>query len=283
MSELSIANDFLIASFSPIGAELQSLFDVPKQEELLWQANPSIWPRHAPILFPIVGRLKDNTYTHNGVKFIMNQHGFARDSNFIVEHHSANEISFLLTENETTLEQFPFHFEFRVNYKLVDNMLIQQFSVHNTDSKTLYCSFGGHPAFIADPIESVALHFEPKQMQHSLYLLKEGSINIQPLQMDLDTIHLNANSFDNDALIFEKTANIAIVLENNGIAKIKISTCDMPYLGIWSKPNAPFVCIEPWQGWADFETHNGEIESKSGILAIEPGNTSKRKFEITVF
>ena len=118
MSNLTIENEALSASFSLFGAELQSLIKKQDNEELIWQADAHYWPRHAPVLFPIVGKLKDNTYHFNGANYQMNQHGFARDSFFKVETHSKNSICFLLVENNVTLRQFPFRFEFRVQYIL---------------------------------------------------------------------------------------------------------------------------------------------------------------------
>jgi galactose mutarotase-like enzyme len=160
MSIFTIENDHLKASCNSFGAELQSLIGNKNKVELIWQADHIFWPRHAPILFPIVGRLIDNIYEYQGSKYQMNQHGFARDSEFKVEKHTETEIVFLLVENEITLEQFPFQFELRITYLLEDNYLKQLFVVTNTDDKTMYCSFGGHPAFNANPITACQIKFD---------------------------------------------------------------------------------------------------------------------------
>jgi galactose mutarotase-like enzyme len=283
MSQFIIENQFLKASFDALGAELQSLIKIENKAELIWQAKQEYWPRHAPILFPIVGRLKDNTYTYKGVKYEMNQHGFARDAVFKVEHHTQTEIVFLLTENKNTLTQFPFKFEFRVIYTLNGLHLNQAFSVVNTNITNMHCSFGGHPAFNANPIHSYQLKFTPTNSNQLLYLLKEGSIGSIGNHFEMNTLALSETLFDADALIFEKTNDLIITLMKNETPILAIATCDMPYLGIWSKPTAPFVCIEPWQGWADLDTHTGEIELKSGIVEIEAGKQCNRKFEIRVY
>lgn len=283
MAIFTIENNYLKASLNPFGAELQSLIKKQNQEELIWQADENYWPRHAPILFPIVGRLIDNTYEYQGAKYQMNQHGFARDSVFQVEKHTQTEIVFLLVENTTTLAQFPFKFEFRISYFLENDTLTQFFSITNTDNKTMYCSFGGHPAFNANPISGFQIKFDPVQSNQKCYLLKNGCINTRAKAFEMDKIVLNESLFDADALIFENTDNMVITLMNKSTPIVAIATCDMPYLGIWSKPKAPFVCIEPWQGWADLDTHKGDIKLKSGIVAIHAGKQCNRKFEFRVY
>ena len=145
--DYQLKNNFLTVTLSDQGAEIQSVKDVNSGREYIWQADPKIWGRHAPVLFPVVGRLKDDQYTYDGKTYHMGQHGFARDSKFTVEEQDDKHIVFLLTSNEDTKKMYPFDFELRVTYSLVNNLLSEHFTVTNTDTKEMIFGIGGHPGF----------------------------------------------------------------------------------------------------------------------------------------
>lgn len=145
--DYQLKNNFLTVTLSDKGAEIQSVKDVNSGREYMWQADPEIWGRHAPVLFPVVGRLKDDQYTYDGKTYHMGQHGFARDAQFTVEEQDDKHIVFLLTSNEDTKKMYPFDFELRVSYSLVNNLLEEHFTVTNTDTKEMIFGIGGHPGF----------------------------------------------------------------------------------------------------------------------------------------
>ena len=143
----TIENNMLKVEISSKGAEIQSVKGIHTEYEYMWQADPKIWGRHAPVLFPIVGRLKNDEYTYDGKTYHLGQHGFARNQEFEVEKHTKESITFVLRDNEETRKVYPFKFELRVNYNLLNNLLEENFSVTNTDDKELIFGVGGHPGF----------------------------------------------------------------------------------------------------------------------------------------
>ena len=143
----TIKNNIIEVVISDHGAEVQSVKGAHTGEEYMWQADPEFWGRHAPVLFPIVGRLKNDEYKYQGKTYHMGQHGFARDCDFEVENHTQESITFLLKDNEKTREMYPFKFEFRVNYNLMNNLLEENFSVVNKSDETMIVGVGGHTGF----------------------------------------------------------------------------------------------------------------------------------------
>lgn len=144
---ITLSNDQLTVSLATAGAELQHIIRKDNGLEYLWSGDPAVWGKKSPVLFPIVGGLKNNTYTYNGNSYTLGRHGFARESEFEVLTQSTEEVTFRLTDNEATRAVYPFRFDFRVRYSLVGDTLKVTYHVHNTDSKELLFSVGGHPAF----------------------------------------------------------------------------------------------------------------------------------------
>ena len=161
--EYTLVNNFLTVKISNHGAEIQSIVDNHTHTEYIWQADPKIWKRHAPVLFPIVGSLKDNQYIYDGKIYNMTQHGFARDMDFEVESQTKDSITFLLKDTPETLKKYPFKFELRVKYTLTDNLVEEKFVVTNQDEKEMIFGIGGHPAFnlkTSDSIDKGDYYFE---------------------------------------------------------------------------------------------------------------------------
>ncbi|EOT44256.1 aldose 1-epimerase family protein [Enterococcus columbae] len=287
----SIQNQYLKASFESKGAELQSLFHLQHQIEYLWQADPNHWGKHAPILFPIVGALKDNRYQYEQQSYSLSRHGFARDMIFSVVDHQTSEITFCLKADEQTHKHFPFLFELYVSYHLVDESLIVEYKVVNSDEKPMYYGIGGHPAFNA-PLES-GLSFEDYQLifEKGEFLkqipLVDNCLDLSAATQPENTVYpLSHELFKNDALVFETTQDeVQITLQSlKGKRKVRVSYRDLPFVGLWSTyPVASnFVCIEPWASVADVTTTNGQLVEKYGIQTLNAKQAKHYQYIITV-
>lgn len=283
----TIQNEDLIVQISSLGAQLNSLKKQNDNFEYLWNGDEKYWNRKAPVLFPIVGRLKDDSYLYEDEKYSMNQHGFARDKEFKVVEQNSDYIIFLLESDEATLKVYPFSFDFYLAYKLEDNKLVTYYKVINRDDKELLFSIGAHPAFNW-PLESgkkddYYFEFEFNDVLTS-YKLEDGYVSNNKVSINLDEkkLQLNDNIFKDDALIFEdlkiKTISYKNRVDNRSI---KLDFEEFNYLGLWSKPTgAPFVCIEPWCGIADFKDSNYNLKDKIGINTLKEKETFEVSFLI---
>ncbi|MDN5050584.1 aldose 1-epimerase family protein [Aliarcobacter butzleri] len=265
-----IKNSFIKAQIKSFGAELNSLKKCDENFEYIWQANSKYWARHSPVLFPIVGRLKEDSYFYKNKKYSLSQHGFARDKEFEVIQNEADFIEFRLKSDEKSLEFYPFFFELDIGYKLDKNSLIVSYKVKNKSDEKMYFSIGAHPAFntqIGDFLE-----FENIKTTKRYFLDEKGLIyKNQDLNFENSKLYLDKDLFKDDALVFNDSNIKQITLKNiENKSRVKVKFDNFPYLGIWSKPNdAPFVCIEPWFGVADEKNANQKIEDKKGILSLE--------------
>jgi galactose mutarotase-like enzyme len=275
----SIENQFLKAKFKKKGAELCSVIN-QQGFEFIWQAE-AVWPRHAPNLFPIVGSLKDHEYSYKGKTIPLSHHGFARDLNFDVLHQSEHSICFVLQENEFTLKQYPFQFTLLLTYTLDGTTLNQKFRVINNHYESIPVSFGGHPAFSAKPVDEYTVVFSQPETSRAYAL--EGPL-ISDKTVDViqgDSIPITRNTFDHDALVFMDLKSDFVTLKHNMSNHfVKVSLNEFPYLGIWAKPGADYVCIEPWQGIADFTNHDKKIENKKGVVWLEVDQELARSFSM---
>jgi galactose mutarotase-like enzyme len=285
MSLYHIENDFLSIKVNAFGAELSSLYNKLEQQELLWQADSKFWARHAPVLFPIVGRLKDHQYEFGGKSYTLPQHGFARDSVFELVENTSDRLEFALLSNEKTKENYPFDFEFRVAYQLDGNRLTQSFWVKNTGSQTMYCAIGAHPAFIMDgAFENYTLHFDQSEPNLERLILEGGLLGkVQKFRLVNDQLlSLNHQLFEQDALVFETLNSRAITLRKEGEKVLTMQFKDFPNFGVWTKPGAPFLCLEPWWGFADKTLDVGELSEKSGAHAIAPHQSKALQFKVVI-
>ncbi|MFW0696809.1 aldose 1-epimerase family protein [Aliarcobacter butzleri] len=265
-----IKNDFIKAKIKSFGAELNSLKKCDENFEYIWQANSKYWARHSPVLFPIVGRLKEDSYFYKNKKYSLSQHGFARDKEFEVVQNEANFIEFRLKSDEKSLEVYPFFFELNIGYKLDKNSLIVSYKVKNKSDEKMYFSIGAHPAFNTQVCDF--LEFENIKTTKRYFLDEKGLIyKNEDLNLENSKLYLDKDLFKDDALVFNDSNIKQIILKNiENKSRVKVKFDNFPYLGIWSKPNdAPFVCIEPWFGVADEENANQKIEDKKGILSLE--------------
>jgi galactose mutarotase-like enzyme len=287
---ITIQNTYLKAIINPKGAELVSLVLLASELEFMWEGNPEFWGKHSPVLFPIVGGLKDNTYYYNDKAYPLGRHGFAREKNFEIEHQQSDSVTFLLTHDESTLAVYPFEFAFRVRYTLVENQLQVSYLVENPSDTPLWFSVGGHPAFkvpLAEgtQYEDYVLSFNQAEDWARWPLTTEGLIQKTPvLLVEQNTdIPLTKELFYEDALVFKNYRSDSVVLHTPKSAhSLRFDFPEFPYLGIWASKNADFVCIEPWCGIADSVEHTQNITQKEGIIELERKGQFERTWKVTL-
>lgn len=265
------------------GAELESF--TKDNTNYIWSVDEQFWNKTSPVLFPIVGGLKNNSYEIDGNEYELPRHGFARNFNFKVMDTTENSVTFSLKENETTLQVYPFEFELQLKYVLNENKLTLIYSVENNSKNIMSFNIGAHPAFsISSNINEYSLHFnkEEKLLSHQLEndLFNGKTIEIESENQQLV---LNYSLFEKDALVFKNIESKEIELHFNNKPYIKISFSDFKHLGIWTKPNAPFLCIEPWMGYADKSNSNGKLFEKESIQTINPNEKLSCEFSIEIY
>ncbi|WP_281164947.1 aldose 1-epimerase family protein [Liquorilactobacillus sicerae] len=288
---LSLENNQIKAVFSQHGAELQSLIDQKSQKQYLWQADPKFWGRHAPILFPIVGRLKDDQYQLNGQSYHLHQHGFARDLDFTVIDQQADRLTFSLQDSAVTREVYPFAFDLQISYQLTANHLTVSYRVKNPAEPKMLFSIGGHPAFtvpLADDetFDDYLVEFQPVGNYQKIPLVGNYTDSAAAQTDRMAGLKLSHEAFKNDALIYQLKQKT--VLELTTSAHQHGVLLDLPatdYVGIWSPypVKAPFVCLEPWWGLADDRQATGDFTQKRGLHQLTSQQEFVAKFTISIF
>ncbi|MDV7756884.1 aldose 1-epimerase family protein [Liquorilactobacillus mali] len=289
---ISLENTFLKVSFDEHGGELTSLFNKKNKLEYLWQANPKYWGRHAPVLFPIVGRLKNDEYSYEEHKYRMTQHGFARDMDFEIETKTDKLVVFRLKSNEKTMQKYPFEFVLRIKYELMSDTLKVSYLVDNPSKNQLLFSVGGHPAFNV-PLSSTETFSDyhvavaPNRIYQQIQLQGNYSDSRHPLDFTAGTIDVTRETFKNDAVILkleEKSTELTLTTaqRKNGI---RFNTGNAQYVGVWSKypEEAPFVCVEPWWGLADDVSASGELTEKVGVHVLKANESFSGFYKVQVF
>ena len=286
-----IINEFLEVSVKSSGAELCSIKSVKTGKEFMWDSNPEIWGSSSPILFPIVGGLRNNSFYYKGKSYSLPRHGFVRNNNKIVlSEETSDSLSFFLKYSEETLKNYPFKFEFSTKYTLHQNKIIIGTRVYNTGDEAMFFSLGAHPAFQCplndqEAYEDYFLEFE-KEETASTYLLDENgqvTSDTMPVMNRSKTLNLYKGIFDKDALIFKDLKSRKVSLKSKKSSSvISINYEGFPYLGIWAKPNANFVCIEPWLGIADSSSSDQNFETKEGIMSLQSKKTFDVFYEISI-
>ena len=287
----TIHSGSLSATVKAHGAELCSLKD-GRGLEFVWQAGPE-WPRHAPLLFPIVGRLANDELRHRGKTYRMTQHGFARDSRFMWAERGESRCTLVLDDNETTRALYPFAFRLTAAYAIDESGLDLTLTVANTGKETLPASVGGHPAFNwplqpGAAKESYALTFARAESSPVRRLdggLLRPAAEPSPVQGAL--LPLSNSLFTDDAIIFDRIeSNSVRYAAGQGASAgpwLKMSWRGFRELGVWSKPaGAPFLCIEPWRGYASPAGFDGEFTDKPGLMHIAPDAQEQLSFRIEV-
>jgi galactose mutarotase-like enzyme len=284
----SISNKKISISVNTAGAELTSFKS--DGTELLWQADKTIWPRYAPVLFPIVGKLKDNSYTYHGSTYNLGQHGFARDKEFSLIHQTQHLFEFELRDNKETFAVFPFQFSLRITYELNENALMVRYAVMNPGNEALLFSIGAHPGFNCkrvpgETLSDLYLEFENKTELEAT-VLKDGLLSdeLNAILLDNGKLDLNPSLFENDALVFKNRQIEKVTLSSKrSPVKISLQCKDWPYFGIWSKKGSDaFVCLEPWYGITSSMNPDPEIASKEGIITLGPNKSFETRFIVSV-
>lgn len=278
--EFVIENEHLIVTVKDKGAEVSSVIAKKTGIEYIWQADEKVWNRHAPVLFPFVGRLKEDSFRYQGNTYPMGQHGFARDSKFSVHERLTDSITFILAPNGHFKDVYPFLFELQLTYQLFENQLSVIYKVKNLDENTMYYSIGGHPGFNVpltegEAFEDYYVKMAPETSRERLLLEGPYLAADKALEVEQNKFPLQRELFLNDAIILKTPEPTTVTLASKkGEHGVTMSYEDFDYLGIWTKPqqDATYVCLEPWCGLADRSDSDGALERKTAIQSLEPGN-----------
>ena len=287
METFTIRSDRISATIKSGGAELCSL-KTADGLELLWQAGQQ-WPRHAPLLFPIVGRLRNDQLHHRGKGYPMTQHGFARDHRFICLQHELAFCQFVLYDDAETLSRYPFPFRLEITYTAKGADLEVGLQITNTSDENMPASIGAHPAFNWPLLPELAkedyrLTFSDNEIE-PVRRLKDGLMRAKPEPTPIQgkTLALSERLFDDDAIILDQLASRSVRYAAGRGPSIEMAWDGFFELGIWSKPGgAPFLCIEPWHGSASPAEFDGEFVEKPGLMHIAPAETRRLCYRIRV-
>ena len=285
-----LRNQQLTLRISEHGAELQSIQDATGKE-YLWQADEKYWPRHSPLLFPIVCGLWENTYRIDGFGYRMERHGFARDMDFTLIKKTPERVTFALHDSPATHRAYPYHFNLAVTYRLEGNVIHVIWHVENTDHNEIHFQIGGHPAFnLPDIAEGEPMHGMLKFSGEESLERLVGNVGgcIRPGRFALDTEQgywaFTEKSFDEDAIILDKSQVNKISLLDKQRKPVVTVSFKSPAVGIWSPfgKNAPFVCIEPWYGIHDTVGYQGDFRQKHLMNHLQPGASFMAEYTITI-
>ena len=275
MSQIvTIKNDCLTVEISTLGAEIQSVC-TEHGTEFIWEGNPAVWKGRCPILFPICGGLKDDSYTLNGKAYHLQKHGFIRSAEFEVVSLTEDEAVLAVHETEETLKSYPWRFTFYAAFRLQENRLVVSYTVKNDSEETMYFNVGAHEGYATpEGVDAYELVFE-----------EEEELGINSLHGNLighdkkpffrgKVLPLQAEMFAVDAMIFEELRSRALTLRHReGGRSVRVEYPDLEHLLVWQMCGAPYVCIEPWGGMPDFVDADGDITHKAFITALKSGDT----------
>lgn len=288
----TIENNHLKVAVNTTGAELYSVYSKQTQTEYLWQGNPAYWAGRACNIFPLVGRMYKNTYYYRQEPYYPRIHGVARYYVFSVEERTATRLTLLLKDNEETLKEYPFKFEFRVHFTLNGNALTTAYEVKNTDDKTLICAMGGHPGFNVPfdggIFEDYYLEFSEKTAVKRQLLSESDRFmanKAEPYELqDGVKLPLKHDLFDHDAVILSNTSRRVSIKSANTQRYLTVDFADYKYVGFWhaNKTDAPYVCIEPWSALPATDGQIDVLETKADMTHVLPNETASKQFTIEI-
>ena len=265
-----------------MGAELTSLKSKKTGIEYIWDGNTDIWYGQSPILFPIIGRLLDDKYRLNGKEYTMPKHGIVRKKPFKLTESTVDSLTFVQTDDEESLAMYPYKFELKVKFTLTDNGLVVDHTVTNNSNDTMYYSFGAHPAFnceIGDYLEfNKDTELTTERIDHESILIEEKF----PVQMDGNKVVITKDIFIDDALILSNYNSDVVTLKSNNHSREVKFNFKSPLLGIWAKPCAPYVCIEPWWGVNDNYDKKTDLSEKRGIMVLDANEKASFNWNIEI-
>ncbi|MFG6334418.1 MAG: aldose 1-epimerase family protein [Lachnospiraceae bacterium] len=289
MALFQISNEKITIQVDSMGAELKSLKSVPDNREYMWHGDPAYWGRTSPVLFPIVGGLKDGQYRVDGTSYSMGQHGFARDREFQLKSQVASEIWFSLSSDEETLKKYPYPFQLEIGYELTGRTVTVKWRVTNQGETPVWFSIGGHPGFLC-PIDpgtdqtQYRLSFDAKEKIVASCIaggLVSGEKKTYPLRNGV--LPITEDLFDEDALVIEGDQAHSVSLERPDGKPYLTVDFDAPLFGVWSPPKkkAPFICIEPWYGRCDRLDFAGDFKEREWVQELAEG-TFEASYRITI-
>lgn len=291
MKEYTIENAKFQVVIKGKGAELCSFKSIQSSREYIWKADPDVWASHAPNLFPIIGCLKDDSFLYKGIEYACPKHGFLRKNDAItLVEQTVNSLTFGLKYDSESLKVYPFKFEFQIKYTLNENKLEVAHQIINHGDDTMLFSLGGHPGFTCplnedEHYSDYYLEFNNAETAETWRVLESGLIGADttPVFDTPTVINLHPQLFKNDALVFKNLNSSKVSLKSkksNQVLSMEFE--DFPYLGIWAKPNAPYVCIEPWLGIADSFDSDRNFENKEGLVYLESNKEFEASYTILI-
>lgn len=285
-----LENEEITVNFVAKGAELRSIKSKITGLDYLWKGDPEFWGKFSPVLFPIVGGIKNDTYILEDAAYHLPRHGFARDHEFEFQQISDGEVLFTLNSNADTLKVYPFEFKLGLRYKISGSSVSCTYEVLNEGHNDMLFSIGGHPAFAAP------LTADTNYEDYFVEFVADQSITYNKIQDNLisdqtETIELQDNRlflkhslFYDDALVFKNLKSTTLHLRNTKNQHgLDFHFIDFPYFGIWAAKDADFVCLEPWCGIADGIHHHQQLSDKEGVTSLPPGENWKRTWSVNVF
>ena len=291
---ITLTNDQLTVQVDELGAQLHSVKRCDNSCEYLWQGDPDSWGRQAPILFPFVGRLKDDQYTFAGHTYHQTQHGFARDRRFTVVSQENDRVTFEQHDDDQTRQAFPFAFRLGVTMALVEDRLQVTYTVKNpaTDQSLIY-AIGAHPGFnmpltAGTNFDQVQLSVQPAEEYSRIVLHGPYNDSNHPQLIDMhQPLTISHETFKNDAVIFKTAGSdfAATLTDPAGKHGVTVTTVGTQYVGVWSAypARANFVCVEPWWGIADNVNADGQLLHKQDMHRLAPGQVAQYRFSIRPF
>ncbi len=285
---ISIQNDILEARFTAWRAELVALRDHRHGRDFLWNGDPAVWKGHAPILFPIVGMVPADSVAINGRPYTLRQHGFAPTSTFEIVQSAPTTCAFRLVSSPETLAAYPFDFSLDIVYALEGATLSMLATVSNRSAMEMPFSFGFHPGFCwplpgAGPRDRHALEFaedERSPIRRPLNGLLDPALHPTPVAGR--TLALSDDLFEQGAVMFDQLASRSLRFGTERGPSLEIEWRNLPHLGIWSRPGAGYLCIEPWQGYSALPDFDGELSAKPGTVLLEPGTIRDFSMRVTI-
>ena len=294
----TLENDKLLVTVARRGAELTRIYDKKADREVLWCAEPSVWNRHAPVLFPFVGKCYEGAYVHDGKEYGMTPHGFARDMDFEPLLCDMDECWFRLKDTPETYEKYPFHFEVEIGHRLEGRTIEVMWKVANTDSGEMLFMMGGHPAFQVPEGKNIydfTFEFNRRgcregQFTDCLHYLAPNANGYEKeelqgnLKLSEGRVPLTKGFFDTAlTYMFDEAQVSSVSLMVDGSPYVTLECSDFPYLGIWTmEATHPFVCLEPWYGICASDGYKGELKDRRGIISLPGWENWQKSYQIRV-
>lgn len=285
---ITIKDSSLCASIDTMGAQLISLKD-NQEKEYIWQRDPQIWMRCSPLLFPVVGNCRNDKTIINGKWYTMPRHGFCKDMEFSVIKQSESSVSLFLSYTRDTLEHYPYKFGITLTYTVSESALSIIYRPENFQEDPMPFFLGAHPGFRCplndgERFDDYQLLFDQEESTSSMvYDLTSLEFDPEKAGITLKNTHvlsLSYNIFQNDAVFFEKIHSRKVSLIHKISGKgIQVDFPNFQSIAFWTcvHPEAPFLCIEPWNGSGIRKDEDDEFIHKHGIQILD-GNQSSEYF-----